>query len=164
MTTPDVHETHAVAERDAQDIQDGMRVPWVRAVWPAVARQHAATCYVLRCNNIDMTPHQVDCPGMAIVYARTGAPFKGQAIPLGGSVWFIPAQPRHLTGITAPQTRDGICMGGIVYKHEHIVVDLDMCVGTHLGVDANATWGTVYRHNTNKGRPLFNHMCFAKTA
>ena len=94
---PGVQQTNARVGRCNQDVLEGPRTLLVQAGLPTLFWQHATRCYC----------HLSNCAigddGASPWFRRHESPFKGDQIPLGCGVFFLPASTKTVISKAAPR-------------------------------------------------------------
>ena len=103
---PGVHKSNAVIERCNEDIIYGLRTLLTQAGLPACFWPYAAPCYTHH-ENISVD----EDTGVSPWSLRHGSEFKGQAIPFGCGVWYLPAPTKGMNSKAAPTLSYGVFLG-----------------------------------------------------
>ena len=106
---PGVHETNSAAERNNQDILDGLRTVLVQAGLPASFWPYAGRYYCCQRN------FRPDADGISPWQRMHGEPFTGKLVPFGAKITFKPNTTKGAEQEKMePQTVVGIFLGYIV--------------------------------------------------
>ena len=134
---PGVHQTNGRVERCNQDVLEGPRTLLVQAGLPSLFWPYATRCYC----------HLSNCvtgdDGASPWFRRHEPHLKGDQIPLGCGVFFLPASTKTVVSKADPRMVWGIFLGyrlapGGRWSGEYLTAELTDFVDQSLRIDADS--------------------------